>query len=177
MAAKRITQSSINWAALGERVPPHQKTNFLAFKTRSDKYLRAMLANPEQSPKIDWAAYQNKVPVAGLVETFRKSYEALKVPYPTDTLSGQVDALRKEITNDIQKFKAESEQRIVNHQKELERISALLPYSEMTMEDFKDAHPDIALDPINNPTIWPHNEEEQVGYKPADATKKAAEEH
>lgn len=27
----------------------------------------------------------------------------------------------------------------------------------MTMEDFKDAHPDIALDAINKPTFWPHD--------------------
>lgn len=34
----------------------------------------------------------------------------------------------------------------------------------MTMEDFKDAHPEIAIDPINKPTFWPHNEEEQLDY-------------
>lgn len=34
----------------------------------------------------------------------------------------------------------------------------------MTMEDFKDAYPEEALDPINKPTFWPHNKEEQLDY-------------
>jgi F-type H+-transporting ATPase subunit d len=33
------------------------------------------------------------------------------------------------------------------------------------MEDFKDAHPDLALDPLNKPTLWPHTPEEQLDYK------------
>lgn len=31
------------------------------------------------------------------------------------------------------------------------------------MEDFKDAHPDLALDPLNRPTIFPHFPEYQPG--------------
>lgn len=38
--SRRIAQSSINWAAIAERVPPNQRTNFTAFKSKSDKYLR-----------------------------------------------------------------------------------------------------------------------------------------
>lgn len=33
----------------------------------------------------------------------------------------------------------------------------------MTLEDFKDAHPDLALDPLNRPTIFPHFPEYQPG--------------
>lgn len=178
MAAKRITQSSINWSALAERVPPNQKTNFIAFKTRSDKYLRAVLAHPEQSPAIDWAQYQKTVAIPGLVDTFRKAYEGLKVPYPVDTLSAKVEEQRKEVSGDIQKFKADSEARIAQHKAELERISALLPYDQMTLEEFKDAHPDLALDPLNKPTFWPHEPEDQLDYvPPKDAPKKVEDGH
>lgn len=175
MAAKRITQSSINWSALAERVPPTQKNNFIAFKARSDKYLRSVLANPEQSPKLDWATYKNRVAIPGLVDTFQKSYEALKVSYPVDNVTPQVEAQRKEVADAIQKFKQESEKRIAEHKKELERIKALLPYDQMTLEDFKDAHPELALDPINKPTFWPHDPEDQPDYvepKQAIAAKK-----
>lgn len=164
MAARRITQSSINWSALAERVPPNQKTNFLAFKSRSDKYLRSVLANPEQSPKIDWAYYKGRVAVPAIVDTFQKSYEALNVPYPADNVTNQVEAQRKEVLSEIEKFKRESEARIAEHKKELERIKGLLPYDQMTLEDFKDAHPDLALDPLNRPTFWPHSPEEQPDY-------------
>lgn len=164
MASKRIAQSSVNWTALAERVPPQQKTNFIAFKSRADKYLRAVLANPDQSPKIDWAAYKNRVPAAGLVDTFQKAYEALKIPYPADTLSSEVDKLRVEVKKDIEQFKKESEVRISKSQAEIERIKSLLPYAQMTLEDFRDAHPDLALDPLNKPTLWPHTADAQPDY-------------
>ena len=38
----------------------------------------------------------------------------------------------------------------------------------MTMEDFKDAYPDIALDPLNKPTIYPHEPELQPGVAKPD---------
>lgn len=175
MAAKRISQSSVNWAALAERVPVDQKTNFLAFKSRSDKYLRAVLANPDQSPKIDWSAYKNKVPIAGLVDSFQKSYESLKVPYPADNLSAEVDKLRSQLTSEIAAFKKDSEARIATHKAEVERIKSLLPYAQMTMEDFRDAHPELALDPINKPTFWPHTPDIQPGY--VDPNEKEDEHH
>lgn len=43
MATKRIAGTAINWAALSERVPPQQRAQFQAFKTRSDQYLRRYL--------------------------------------------------------------------------------------------------------------------------------------
>lgn len=162
--AKRISQSSINWASLAERVPPQQKTNFLSFKSRSDKYVRALLANPEASPKIDWAAYRSKIPNAAMVDSFQKAYESLKIPYPTDTVSAEVDKLRSQISSEVATFKKDSEHRIAKHQSEVDRIKSLLPYAQMTMEDFYDAHPDIAIDTLNRPTFWPHDEESQPGY-------------
>ena len=34
----------------------------------------------------------------------------------------------------------------------------------MTLDDFRDAYPDQALDPINRPTYWPHAPEDQKDY-------------
>lgn len=165
MAARRIAKSAIDWAALAERVPPEQKSQFVAFKTKSDVYMRAVLANPETPPKIDWEHYKKVVPVAGLVDSFQKQYDALKVPYPADTLSAQIDAQAKEMKSEVEAFKKESQQRIAEHQKEIERIKALLPYNQMTLEDYRNSYPDLAMDPINRPTFWPHFPEDQIGYE------------
>lgn len=173
--AKRIAQSNINWSALGERVPIAQKTNFISFKGRSDKYLRAMLANPEHSPKIDWAAYKNKIPNAALVESLQKSYESLNIPYPADTVSAEVDKLRQNVTAQIAELKKDSATRIAEHKAEIERIKAMLPYGQMTMDDFAEAHPDQAFDTINRPTFWPHDDDSQPGY--VDPSGKQEEEH
>ncbi|KAJ8924874.1 hypothetical protein NQ315_001029 [Exocentrus adspersus] len=165
MASKRIAKSAINWSELNARVPPHQRPQYLAFKSQSDAYLRRVLANPENLPQIDWSYYQQKVPVPGMVEEFKKQYGALSIPFPPDTVSSQIDSLEKEIKNDIQKFKTESNARITEYKKQLAHLAGLIPYDQMTMEDYRDAFPEDALDPINRPTFWPHTPEEQLDYK------------
>ncbi|EAT44176.1 AAEL004423-PA [Aedes aegypti] len=161
MAARRIAQSSVNWAALAERVPPNQKTNLTAFKSMSDKYLRSVMANPENPPKLDWAYYQKNVPIAGMVDKFQKAYEALQIPYPADTVTAQVEAQEKQVREEISKFCKESEARIADYQSQIAALKALLPFDQMTMEDYRDAYPDQALDAINRPSFWPHTPEEQ----------------
>ncbi|CAG4946435.1 unnamed protein product [Parnassius apollo] len=173
--AKRIAQSSINWAALAERVPAEQKGHLAAFKVKSDGYLRRVLANPPEPPKINWNLYKQTVPIPGMVDTFQKQYEALKIPYPADTMTAQVEAQWQQIKKAIDAFVQESNTNIASYQKQIDEIKALLPYDQMTMEDYRDAYPDQALDPINRPTFWPHNPEEQLDY--VDPEKKAHAAH
>lgn len=66
------------------------------------------MANPAEPPKIDWVAYKQVVPVAGMVENFQKQYEALKVPYPADTLTAKVEAQWVEVKKAIEAFIQES---------------------------------------------------------------------
>lgn len=165
MATRRIAKSSIDWAALAERVPANQKTNFTLFKTKSDKYLRSVMANPETVPTIDWAYYKKRVAIAGLVDNFQKQYESVKVPYPVDNVSSKVDAQRQQVQVEIKNFVSESKARIGNLQNEIAHLQSLLPFEQMTMEDYRDSFPDKALDAINKPTFWPHTAEEQDGFK------------
>ncbi|KAF5273228.1 hypothetical protein FQA39_LY07559 [Lamprigera yunnana] len=155
MAAKRITQSAINWASIAERVPETQKHIYLQFKAKSDNYLRKMLAYPENPPEIDWASYSARIPVKGMVDDFKKKYQALQIPYPPDTLSSKLDSVEKDVKADIVKYKEESNIRIEEHKKQLAYLASLIPFDQMTMENFKDSFPEFALDQ-NKPTFWPH---------------------
>lgn len=71
-------------------------------------------ANPENPPKIDWAFYKSKVPVAGLVDQFQKAYTDLKVPYPAvpSSVNADLDSYDREIKKGIVDFKVESDKRI-----------------------------------------------------------------
>lgn len=44
---------------------------------------------------------------------------------------------------------------------EIDALNSLLPFDQMTMEDFIDAYPSHGPDFLNRPTFWPHNPEEQ----------------
>lgn len=61
---------------------------------------------------------------------------------------------------EIEQFIKESNQRIASSTQEVERVKSLLPFSEMTMEDIRDAYPDVAINP-DKPTVWPHTPEAQ----------------
>lgn len=56
-----------------------------------------MLANPESSPKLNWDYYKKNVTTPGLVEKFRKEYEALTVPYPADKYTSLIDSEEKQM--------------------------------------------------------------------------------
>jgi F-type H+-transporting ATPase subunit d len=43
---------------------------------------------------------------------------------------------------EVQAFVKQSNDRIAGYEAEVARLKSLLPYEQMTMEDFKDAHPD-----------------------------------
>lgn len=40
MASKRVVKSSVDWIEMSKRVPTVQKSNFIAFKAKSDGYIR-----------------------------------------------------------------------------------------------------------------------------------------
>ncbi|XP_076241607.1 ATP synthase subunit d, mitochondrial [Calliopsis andreniformis] len=162
---------SINWATLAERIPESEKNAFSAFKSKSDQYLRRMTANPESAPKIDWGYYKKTVATPSLIDKFQKEYEALSIPYPADKYTAQIDSQEKEALVKMEQFMKEADKKIAESQSEIERVKNLLPFSEMTMEDFKDMYPEHAID-RENPTFWPHTEETQ----PAAIEKMAAAE-
>uniref|UniRef100_A0A1W7RAX3 ATP synthase subunit d, mitochondrial n=1 Tax=Hadrurus spadix TaxID=141984 RepID=A0A1W7RAX3_9SCOR len=173
MAMKRIGTTLVDWHAFAERVPPNQWAMFQAFKARSDGYLRRVLAYPEEPPKINWAYYRSHVAQPGLVDDFEKSYNALKVPYPSEKVTPEIDSQQKEAEKQAMKYINQSKETIAKYQKELDALNAVLPFDQMTMEDFKDAFPQYALDPVNRPTFWPHEleEEKQPGSESDEAEK------
>jgi len=65
----------------------------------------------------------------------------------------------------VQEFITESNKRISQYQASIAKWDKVLPFEEMTMEDFAEAFPEQALDPVNRPTLWPHGPEDQPGYK------------
>ncbi|CAG9789307.1 unnamed protein product [Diatraea saccharalis] len=164
--ANRFTKSAINWAELEKRVPKEQKANFFAFKGKSDGYLRRVQANPPEPPKINWEAYNKMVPVPGLVDKLKAEYEKFKVPFPEDNMSVKVDEQWKSLEPEIKSFCAEMQKNIDDASKELSRVRALPKFEDMTLEMFADMYPKIALNPVERPTFWPHDAEEQVGYEP-----------
>ena len=163
MSRKAI--KTINWAALAERIPESEKTALAAFRAKSEQHLRRMVANPESPPKIDWSYYKKTVTAPGLVDQFQKQYETLSIPYPADKYTAEIESEEKQIAKKMEEFIQEVDKAIGQSQREIENIKSLLPYSEMTMEDFRDVHPELAFNP-EKPTAWPHTPDSQPEENP-----------
>lgn len=58
-------------------------------------------------------------------------------------MTSQVVAQEGQVKTEIEQFKSASTARINEHQKAMEHLKSLLPYEEMTMEDYRDAFPEV----------------------------------
>ncbi|KAK4297149.1 hypothetical protein Pmani_030409 [Petrolisthes manimaculis] len=163
MASKRVAASAVDWAALAARVPQSQKGMFNAFKGKSDAYLRRVLTAPENLPKIDFNAYKARIAVPGMVEEFQKKYEAIEVPYPADTYSAQITEVQNASAVETQEFIKGSEARIVKIKEDLAQWENMIPFEQMTMEEFAEQFPSETID-LDNPTFWPHTPEMALDY-------------
>lgn len=151
----------------------------------------SMMTYPEDLPKIDWTYYKKTIVTPGLVDKFYKEYEAISVPYPTDKYTEAIDNEQKEIViyiyfsfifilklilliklilfnilqaNKIQSFTQQVNSQIAELQQNLDQIKNMIPFSEMTMEDFSDINPEETLRPDRESTTWPHTEDSQEKF-------------
>lgn len=67
---------------------------------------------------------------------------------------------------EICEYKAKSDARIEDYERKICYLQEMVPYDQMTMDDFVDAFPDEAPDFIKRPTFWPHTPDEQIKPMP-----------
>jgi len=158
MAAKRITQSSMDWSKFATIVPKSEKQFFNAFKAKSDGYLRRMLSYPETAPKIDWTYYRKNIIAQSVVDQLEASYKALNIAYPKDTLSDQITAQEAENEKDVQAFISDSRQVQAEASKLLEKFKVMIPVNDMCEEEYALTFPDWSVRQTVQPSWWPHQE-------------------
>lgn len=122
---------------------------------------------PERLLPINWDHYKHNVREEDIrvVCNFEERYKILEaqIPFPVDEedYTEKIDCIKKEYKQEVAEFQKISGKEVLRLEAEKERIKNMMPFEEMTLEDFRDNWPERALDSINNPTFWPHDPAEQ----------------
>jgi len=163
-----VAKSAVDWAAFAERVPPNQKDAFRAFKQKSELFVSKVYRNPENLVPIDFATYASKLSNAAMVTEFEKAYKSLVVAYPKDkgNLKGQIDAEEKEGQAQAKKFIADARKDISDAKAMLDKIDSVPGPAVMTHEMYADYFPELARNPWERPTFWPHTKSYQPENDP-----------
>ncbi|XP_077379767.1 ATP synthase peripheral stalk subunit d, mitochondrial [Festucalex cinctus] len=155
MAGRRIALKAVDWVAFAERVPPNQKGMFNALKTRSDAISAKLTSLPESPAAIDWSYYKSAVAKAGMVDDFEKKFKALKIPEPVDTQTSAINTQEVEADKDAKAYVEASKARVAEYEAELDKFKNMIPFDQMTVQEFNEAFPETKLDMIKYP-YWPH---------------------
>ncbi|CAD5207551.1 unnamed protein product [Bursaphelenchus okinawaensis] len=93
-AAKRVAQSSVNWAKLSEKLIANHQAELTKLKGQNSTFGAVVNTLPADLPKVDFAQLKKELPDhAKILDSLQKQFEAIKIPYgevPKD-LSAEVD--------------------------------------------------------------------------------------
>ncbi|KAL1781185.1 ATP synthase subunit d, mitochondrial [Sigmodon hispidus] len=155
MTGCRLALKTIDWVSFVEITPRNQKAIANSLKNWNE-ILHTRLANlSEKPPAINWTYYKANVAKAGLVDDFEKKYNALKIPVPEDKYTALVDSEEEEDVKNCAAFVSESQVRIQEYEKQLEKMKNIVPFDQMTINDLNEVFTETKLDKKKYP-YWPH---------------------
>lgn len=157
MASRQALIKPIEWTKILERVGPEMRSKVNTFKSKSDAILGNYAKAQETKLSIDWTHYQQAIANKALVKDFEAKFKALKIPQPVDAKSAELAKKAKEEAEQVAKFIEDGNNDLADVDENLERLHALPPAEQMTMDDVYEHFPRLRPNYEKYPA-WPHRE-------------------
>nr|XP_039328983.1 ATP synthase subunit d, mitochondrial-like [Saimiri boliviensis boliviensis] len=118
MAGRKLALKTIDWIAFGETIPQNQKAIANSLKSCNETLTSRLPTLSENPPAINWDYYKANVAKAALEDDFEKKF------------------------NSCAKWVPLSKARIVEYEKQMEKIKNLIPFEQISIEDLNEAFPE-----------------------------------
>ncbi|CAD5212328.1 unnamed protein product [Bursaphelenchus xylophilus] len=81
-AAKRVAQSSVNWAKLSDKLIPSHQAELARLRGQNSTFGAIVNQLPADLPKVDFAQLKKELPDhVAVLDSLQKQFEAIKIPY------------------------------------------------------------------------------------------------
>ena len=143
MAGKTVGKRVFDWLRILSRVPAEARGDYLALRAKHES-LQTQNTNLTEKPiMIDWTFYQSNVSNSALVAQFKNKYEQLKIPFPKDTESENIEQKSIQMEKDAIKLMEESKLRTEEYKTEIVQINNLKPIEDMTVDEYFADKPEL----------------------------------
>ena len=138
--------AKVNWSKLADLVAPEQKAVFSAFRVKSETIAAKVESLPEKQRQIDWESYKTKLHPGkkALVDEMKKTMEGVKVSRPANTVTAEIDALKKEYVAACEETKTTGKARADALREKASRYTTLPCLTKMTLDEIYEVFPEVS---------------------------------
>lgn len=130
------------YSQVATKVPHEARPNMSAMRAKYETIKTSLDSISAKPEPINWDFYAKNISKPGMVEAFRKAYEAVTVPYPKDVETAKINEKEKELEEHSLKVVKLANEQIAKYEAELQEIKSLKPFEEMTVDEYAAAHPE-----------------------------------
>lgn len=154
-SSRAVAKVTADWSKLATKVHRTEVPKLNKFKSRVDASAVKLASLPDSLPKIDWDYYKANASDAKIVEEIQKKYSSLKIDVPKAPES-RLAELKQAQLDDERRYKAFAEvakSYIDSSEVVKTKFKNMLPFREMTLEDWALTFPEWTNHSIENPVM------------------------
>ena len=131
---------------MAEMVSPEQRAVFSGFRSKSEALASKVDSLPEKQRVPDWDHYRNKLAPSKkpLVDEMKKVMEAVKVTRPVNSMSAEIEKMKKDYATELEKFTSEGAARSSSLRSQASKYTSMKCLTQMTDDEVHQAFPEVS---------------------------------